>query len=192
MKKVLLTVALGFTMAFSCFAQPDVLPAASRFYDANFNMDFESLAELTYPEVVKQSGGKEQFIAKVDADYQNTELRKRLQLSAPVFQIGNVKTIGDRKFCIIAFWNPTRYFYEVPLEADQMKKLVTHWKQTAGTKEVYAEPNRNSINVKRISKLVAISDATTNNQWKFFNFDDVEQTAIFNSLFSSEKVKLGL
>ena len=60
------------------------------------------------------------------------------------------------------------------------------------TKEVFFEPKRNSINVKRVSILIAIVDETTNNQWKFFNFDDVEQRAIFKTIFNETiKKELG-
>ncbi|MBD3582540.1 hypothetical protein HC229_08475 [Flavobacterium sp. D33] len=191
MKKSLLT--LFFLLFASSQAQePEILKRASELYDANYNMDFESIAGFTYPEAVEQLGGKQKFISKIDADYQNPEFRKRLQLTAPVFQVGPVKSIGSKKFCLISFRNPTRYFYEEKLSPGEMNEQVIKWKQVASTKEVFGEPNRNSINVKRISKFVAVSDASTNGQWKFFNFDDLQQLEIFNSHFATEKVQLGL
>jgi len=41
--------------------------------------------------------------------------------------------------------------------------------------EVIFEPIRNSINVKYGSKLIAVADSATQNQWKFFNFDGPAQ-----------------
>lgn len=172
--------------------EAEILKGASVLYDANYNMDFESIAELTYPQAIEQLGGKQKFVSKLDADYQNPEYRKRLQLTAPVFQVGPIKTVGSKKFCFISYRNPTRYFYETKLAPDEMNKQVIQWKQVASTKEVFGEPNRNSINVKRISKFVAVSDASTNGQWKFFNFDDLQQLDVFNSLFAAEKAQLGL
>ena len=51
------------------------------------------------------------------------------------------------------------------------------------TKDVTFEISRNSFNVRRISKFVAIADATTDNEWKFFNMDDVAQRQLFETLF---------
>lgn len=171
----------------------EILPKASRLYDSNYHMDFESIAELTYPRVVEQLGGREKFVEKLDADYQNGKFRKRLQLTAPIFQLGASQTIDGKTFCVITYRNPTRYFYEAKLDAATMQKEVELWKQVAGTKEVFGEPQRNAINVKRVSKFVAILDESTGGQWKFFNLDDLDQLAVFDSLFTAEtKKQIGL
>lgn len=171
----------------------EILPKVSRLYDSNYHMDFEAIAELTYPGVVEKLGGREKFVEKLDADYQNAKFRKRLQLTAPIFQLGSSKTIDGKTFCVIAYRNPTRYFYETKLDAATLQKEVEWWKQVAGTKEVFGEPQRNAINVKRISKFVAVVDETTGGQWRFFNLDDLDQLAVFDSLFTAgTKKQLGL
>ncbi|RZJ71274.1 hypothetical protein [Flavobacterium sp.] len=172
--------------------QAAILKGASQVYDANYYMDFDPIPELTYPKVVEQLGGKQKFREKLDQDYQNDKFRKRLQLTAPVFQVEPTKSLNGHKFCVIIYRNPTRYTYEQKLSDGEMNKEVESWKKIAGTKEVFPEPNRNSVNVKRISKLVAIQDASTANEWKFFNLDDAQQAEIFNALFASEKTQLGL
>jgi len=192
MKKIFLACCFAVLGDVPGYSQAEILTQASKLYDANYNMDFETIADLTYPEAIAQSGGKEQFIQKLDKEYQNEEYRRRLQLTAPVFQVNPVKTIGSRKFCVISFRNPTRYFYESKLSSDEIQKKVLTWKQLTGTKEVFAEPNRNSINVKRVSRYVGVQDASTNGQWKFFDFDDVKQAEAFHSIFASEKTQLGL
>lgn len=191
LKKVLRAVV--FLVGPMCFAQdPVVLKSVSELYDSNYNMDFELIAELSYPKVVEQLGGKDEFLEKLDSDYQNDTFRKRLQLTAPVFQVHPVKTLNGHQFCVVSYRNPTRYFYEKKMDAAEMNKEVEQWKRIASTKEVFGEPNRNSINVKRISKFVGVSDAATNGQWKFFNLDDLQQLAIFDALFAAEKTQLGL
>ncbi len=191
--KTILPIFLLLTfLEVSAQDEAPILKGASEVYDANYNMDFDPIADLTYPKVVEQLGGKQKFLEKLDSDYQNEKFRKRLQLTAPVFQVEPTKTIGERKFCVVIFRNPTRYFYEQKLSEGEMNKEVESWKKIAGTKEVFPEPNRNSINVKRISKIVAVRDASTANQWKFFNLDDVQQLEVFNSIFASEKSQLGL
>ena len=62
-------------------------------------------------------------------------------------------------------------------------------KSFVARKEVTFEPNRNSFNVKKISTFVSAMDESTNTEWKFFNFDDVNQLAIFQSLFDQSVKK---
>ncbi|RZJ66996.1 MAG: hypothetical protein EOO50_06950 [Flavobacterium sp.] len=187
---ILFLMLAGFT---SGAQNPEILKGASTLYDSNYNMDFEPIAEITYPKVVEQVGGREKFLAKLDNDYQNEKFRKRLQLTSPVFQVGPEKTIGGKSFCVVSFRNPTRYFYEDKLDTDAMAKEVANWKNIAATKEVYGEPNRNSINVKRVSFIVAVKDETTGGNWKFFNLDDLDQLAVFDNVISAEtKKQLGL
>jgi hypothetical protein len=57
------------------------------------------------------------------------------------------------------------------------------------TKEVTFEPNRNSFNVNKKSTYIALMDETTNKEWKFFNFDDVNHLAIFYYLFDQSVKK---
>lgn len=190
-KKLLLPILLiSGSIGFS--QEEQILPLASKVYDANYNMDFEPIADLTYPKAVEQIGGREKFLEKIDNDYQNEKFRKRLQLTAPVFQVNPVKTLNGKTFCVVMFRNPTRVFYEAKLSPSEMETEVAEWKKIAGTKDVFPEPNRNSVNVKRISCYVAVKDESTGGQWKFFNFDDVDQSKAFDTFFGVEKAQLGL
>lgn len=192
MKSITLFLLLLLT-GFASAQNPEILKGASTLYDANYNMDFDPIADITYPKVIEKSGGREPFLAKLDHDYQNEKFRKRLQLTAPVFQVGPEKTINGTSFCVVSYRNPTRYFYETKLDPSDMEKEVAQWKKIAATKEVYGEPNRNSINVKRVSHIVAVKDASTSGNWKFFNLDDLDQLATFDSLFDADtKKQLGL
>lgn len=163
--------------------------ATKKIYDANYNMDFDSIVNLTYPKIVESIGGKNTMLNKLDLDYQNDEFRMRLEIVTPVFQYSEIKKIEGKTFCVITYRNPIRYFFENKLDNDTAVKKVNWLKENNSTKEVFFEPKRNSINVKRISKLVAIADETTSKEWKFFNFDDSSQREIFKTLFSENTKK---
>lgn len=164
-----------------------------KIYDANYTMDFDVIADLSYPKIVESVGGKNSMLDKLDLDYQNEEYRMRLELVTPVFQYSELKKIEGKTFCIITYRNPIRYFFENKLNNDTALKKVDWLKENNNTKEVVFEPKRNSINVKRVSKLIAIADETTGNEWKFFNFDDAEQREIFKTIFNENiKKELGL
>ena len=89
--------------------------------DANYNMDFDVVANLTYPKVYEASG-KSAFIEKLDSDYQNAEFRMRLEIVNPLFQYSEMKTIEGKKFYTITYKNPTRYFYEKKMDAATAQK----------------------------------------------------------------------
>lgn len=162
-----------------------------KIYDANYTMDFNTILALSYPKIV-ETIGKDAFLEKLDSDYQNEEYRMRLELVTPIYQYSEVKKIDDKTFCVIMYRNPIRYFFENKLNADTAAEKVTWLKERNTTPDVFFEPKRNSINVKRISKFIAVSDETTGNEWKFFNLDDIIQIEILKKNFSeSIKKELG-
>ena len=65
----------------------------------------------------------------------------------------------------------------------EWKSTQCHWKETDKFKVIE----------RIVSKLIAIADATTKNEWKFLNMDDVEQRALSkNILDEATKKQLGL
>ena len=193
MKYKMHTIILLLISCF-CFSQTlEKLKAdTKKIYDANYNMDFETIANLTYPKIIAQLG-KEKFLEKLDSDYQNVAYRMRLQIVTPVFQFGETKKIEGKTYCVILYKNPVRYFYETKLDSNTSLVQANMLREKDQTKDVTFELKRNSFNVRRISKLIAIADQTTGNDWKFFNLDDVIQRQLFESLVEDfVKKQLGL
>lgn len=187
------TLFLFILFSLSSFSQSiEKLKAETKkIYDANYTMDFVVIAQLSYPKII-ETIGKDAFLDQLDADYQNEEYRMRLELVTPVYNYSEIKKIEGKTFCVITYRNPIRYFFENKLTADTAAKKVTWLKERNTAQEVIFEPKRNSINVKRTSKFIAIADETTGNEWRFFNFDDMNQRRIFTEIFSeSTKKELG-
>ena len=167
MKKKLLILIL-ISASFTAFAQSlDQLKSATRkIYDANYTMDFDAVTELTYPKIY-EAQGKPAFVAKLDNDYLNDEFRMRIQMESSVFAYSDIKKIAGKTFCIVTYKNPARVFFEKKVEASEAAGKAAALKERYRANEVLFEPKRNSFNVKRISKLVAIFDETTDGQWRF-------------------------
>ncbi|WP_284652365.1 hypothetical protein [Flavobacterium terrisoli] len=185
---------LFFFLTFNCFSQSTeaLKTSAQKLYEANFLMDFEGIAQLSYPKMVENMG-KTVFLEKTELHYENEEYRLRYQLQTVPLQFGPVKQVGGKSFCVITIRIPKRYFFENKLTSEQAAEKKAWLQEINNTKDVTFEPTRNSFNVKKISTYVAISDETTNGEWKFFNFDNPEQLATFNSLFDEKtKTALGL
>lgn len=180
---------------FATFAQSlEKLKADTRkIYDANYNMDFDAVSALTYPKIVETLGGKTAFTDKLDSDYQNDECRMRLELVTPVFQFSEMKTESGKTCYLITYYNPTRYFFEKKMDAATAQKNAATLKENTNASAVTVEPKRNSINVKRTSYFIAVADESTNGEWRFINWDDLQQRKWFETNFpASVKKALGL
>ena len=166
--------------------------ATKKYYEANYLMDFETIVSLSHPLMV-QTIGKDLLLEKLDKYYENEEYRLREQLETLPFQYGMVKKIEGKSFCVITFRNPMRYFFETKLTTETAADKANWLKQINKSKEVTFEPKRNSFNVKRTSTYLAVMDETNIKEWKFFNLDDANQLASFQTIFGeSIKKELGL
>jgi hypothetical protein len=166
--------------------------ATKKYYEANYLMDFETIVRLSHP-VMVQTFGKDLLLEKLDKYYENEEYRLREQLETLPFQYDSVKKIEGKSFCVITFRNPMRYFFETKLTTEAAAEKATWLKQINKTKEVTFEPKRNSFNVRRTTTYIAVFNETTINEWKFFNLDDANQLASFQTIFGgSIKKELGL
>lgn len=163
-----------------------------KIYSANYNMDFDAVVSLSYPKMISDYG-KEKFLEKLDSDYQNDEYRMREQLESLPFQFGAIQKIGDKSFCVVTYRNPKRFFFENKLNAETAIQKAEMLKEYNQTQDVTFERKRNSYNVRRMSKFIAVADETTGKEWRFFNGDDSVQRQAFETIFGSElKKQFGL
>lgn len=192
MKKtfVLFLILIGFP-SFSQSLE-NLKAAANKMYQANYLMDFEAILSYSYPKMTENIGN-DLFLENNEKHYENGEYRLRLQLEKVPFIFSSIKILEGKSFCVITCRNAIRYTFESKLTAE-MATAKTQWlKETNKTKEVTFETARNSFNVRKTTTFVAISDETTSNQWRFFNFDDPVQYENFGLIFGeSVKKELGL
>jgi hypothetical protein len=192
MKNKLSILLLFFSIVTFSQSTESLKIATKKYYEANYLMDFETIVSLSHPVMVKTIS-KDLLLEKLDKYYENEEYRLREQLETLPFQYGMVKKIEGKSFCVITFRNPMRYFFETKLTTETAADKANWLKQINKSKEVTFEPKRNSFNVKRTSTYLAVMDETTINEWKFFNLDDANQLASFQTIFGeSIKKELGL
>ena len=192
MKNKLSILLLFFSVVTFSQSTESLKIATKKYYKANYLMDFETIVSLSHPLMV-QTIGKDLLLEKLDKYYENEEYRLREQLETLPFQYGMVKKIEGKSFCVITFRNPIRYFFETKLTTETAADKANWLKQINKSKEVTFEPKRNSFNVKRTTTYLAVMDETTINEWKFFNLDDANQLASFQTIFGERiKKELGL
>ena len=112
---------------FSCtsFSQSQEINIAfKKLYEANYLMDFDAIASYYYPAIIERTG-IETVLKDIEKHYENDEFRLRLQLETVPFQFREITKIEGKSFCVIAFRNPMRYFFENKLTAaTAMEKSV--------------------------------------------------------------------
>ena len=192
MKNKLSILLLFFSIITFSQSTESLKIATKKYYEANYLMDFETIVSLSHPLMV-QTIGKDLLLEKLDKYYENEEYRLREQLETLPFQYGMVKKIEGKSFCVITFRNPIRYFFETKLTTEAIADKANWLKQINKSKEVTFEPKRNCFNVKRTSTYLAVMDETNIKEWKFFNLDDANQLASFQTIFGERiKKELGL
>lgn len=189
MKRNILFFCLLFTGLIGYAQSTESLKKAmQQLYEANYLMDFETIAQLSYPKMVDQIG-KTAFLEKTELFYENETYRQRYQLQSVPFQFGPITKIGTQSFCVITVRIPKRYFYEAKLTTEKASEQKAWLQEINQTKDVTFEPNRNSFNVKMFNTFVAVYDENTNGNWRFFNFDFTEQQTAFETLFDESVIK---
>ena len=189
MKRNILLLFFLFTGLLSAAQSTESLKKTmQQLYEANYLMDFETIAQLSYPKMIDQIG-KTIFLEKTELFYENETYRQRYQLQSVPFQFGPITTIGTQSFCVITVRIPKRYFFEAKLSAEQALEKKTWLQEMNQTKDVTFEPNRNSFNVKMIATFIAVYDENTSGNWRFFNFDFTEQQTAFEQLFDESVIK---
>jgi hypothetical protein len=189
MKKNILLLCLFFTGLLAHAQDTASLKRTmQQLYEANYLMDFETIAQLSYPNMVEKTG-KEAFLEQTEQFYENETYRQRYQLQTVPFQFGPITKIGNQSFCVITVRIPKRYFFEAKLTEEKAAEKRTWLQQINQTKDVTFEPNRNSFNVKMIATFIAVYNENTNGNWRFFNFDFTEQQTTFEQLFDESVIK---
>jgi len=192
--KIKLLLSLFILITAMGFAQNSMqlMAGIKKLYTANYEMDFETIASLSYPGMVDRIG-KDKLIAELDHCFQNEVYRYRYQLEMVPFITHQTQKIGTQSFCIISCRNPVRYFFEKKLTDEEAVVKSTWLQEFTNSKEVLFEPKRNSFTIRRTTTFLAIMDETTSGQWKFINLDDAIQVAAAQSLFDENtKKQLGL
>lgn len=162
-----------------------------KMYDATYTMDFEKIVMLTYPKLFEIID-KEAMLTMLDQTFQNEMLRVRLVHPKTTFAFSEVKETEGKKICIVEYPQSMRMIFEKPLTDDQKTAMETSFKTSMATKKITFEKGRNAFLIEGKDKIIAISDAQTQHQWKFINYDP-NQLELLNSMLGENVVKqLGL
>ncbi|MES2748537.1 MAG: hypothetical protein V4648_09155 [Bacteroidota bacterium] len=191
MKKILTPLFLLFSILSFSQTVESLKLTTNKMYEALYNMAYDDVLDLTYPKVFDITN-REQLHETLDASFENRTLRKRYVMVHPTFTYSSIKKMDEKSIGIVNYTNVTRLFYEeklTPLQVSEIKKTLT---ESGRYKTIRFESARNCFYTESNIKMIAIADASTQNEWKFLNYEQVQYDVAKTVLGEASMKKLGL
>ena len=190
MKTKLFTFILALTISNNFAQSLETLKNETvKIYNASYNMDFETILDLTYPKVF-DIVNRETMLSSLDNLFQNKTMKVRFIYPKVNFIYSDIKEIEGKKFCVINYKNAMRITFDEKLNQEKVAIFLKSMNEAKKYNTVQFETERNSFFLEGNSILIAISDQFSKNQWTFLNHDSGD---FFVQIFSASiKKELGL
>lgn len=175
---------------YSIFSQDtaNLKSEALKSYKASTSMDYDAIFDTTYPKVfdiIPKETMKEMFQQMMD----NEQFSIQLVEVEPNFTFGEIKVIGNQKFCLIEHDNRMLMTFKTPME--DAEAMTAIFKKSMDAQKVSFDKDKNEFTIELRATIIGVSDELTKNQWKFLNKDKENQ--LFNMIFDEKvKTELGL
>ncbi|MEC4049418.1 hypothetical protein OX284_008250 [Flavobacterium sp. SUN046] len=166
------SIYLALLLSSFSFAQnrQDLEKNAQKMYDASYNMNFVEVLDLTYPKLF-DIVPRDKMLEMLNKTFENETYKVRLVFITPKFIISEIKKIEDKTIDVITYTNAMRITFEQKLTQEKADEIVKAYKETGAYTVVNYEKDRNSFYIEGKSTLLAIADVSTDQQWKFVNYD---------------------
>ena len=182
---------LFFFLSITGFSQSmeSLKTETDKMYEASYNLDFETILDLTYPRFF-QLTSRDAMLNTMEEYYRNKTSKIRFVYPTMHFTYSDIKTIDDRKFCVIKYKCGMRVTYMQKLTPETADRILTSMRKNSNTFSTVFEEDKNSFFYTGDAILIAVSDSLTKGEWRFINYDDVR---VFELLFGKNyKTDLGL
>lgn len=160
-------------------------------YDASYNIDFDAILNYSYPKLFELVD-RAQMTQVLESNFQNPEFSVRFVYPNTAFTYSELKKINQQTFCVVRYNGAIRMKYGKPLTEQLANGMLTTFKQHMTGKKVSYEKERNSFLIEGESVMIAIADNTTQNKWRFLNYDAGQLDFIDKIITESIRKQLGL
>ncbi|MGX7668262.1 hypothetical protein [Flavobacterium pedocola] len=191
MKLKLSLIALFFLSLLQAQSVSELKTSTQKIYEASYNMDFNGILDYTYPklfDIVK----RETMYETLDKTFQNEQFGVRFVYPNPKFTFSELKKIGNQTFCIINYKGAIRMKFEEKIDDATAQTMITSFKESMKDKKITFEKDRNSFLIEGNDVMIAVSDALTQNKWRFVNYDIAQKTFLDKVIPEAIRKQLGL
>lgn len=164
---------------------------AKLMYQASYNMNFETVLDLTYPKIFDLAS-REQLGQILRNSFQNEQFKIRLVFPEVTFKYGKIKEVEGKKAVLITYVSAMRMTFTQKFYSNEAQEMLMGLKQSLPEKKVSYEPNTNSFFIEGTDAMIAISDNHTNKAWKFITYDKVQRPMLVEMLGENLLKELGL
>lgn len=164
---------------------------AKLMYQASYNMNFETVLDLTYPKIFDLAS-REQLGQILRNSFQNEQFKIRLVFPEVTFKYGKIKEVEEKKAVLITYVSAMRMTFTQKFYGNEAQEMLMGLKQSLPEKKVSYEPNTNSFFIEGTDAMIAISDNHTNKAWKFITYDKVQRPMLVEMLGENLLKELGL
>ncbi|RZJ66995.1 MAG: hypothetical protein EOO50_06945 [Flavobacterium sp.] len=187
-KLILFAFLLAVTAGFSQTIE-SLKSRTEKMYAATSGTDFKTIMDLTYNKVF-ESVDKATLTSAMENMFRNEFMTISFPSQKPVFTYGPIKEIEGKKFSVIKYKSAMKMTLAQKPEAAAVQNMIDGLKSTGKYSTVTYDEATNSLNIDGDATLIAVSDASTKNEWEFVNYDSEE---LFAMVFNANiKKSLGL
>lgn len=189
MKKIIQFLLILATI--NCYSQDvaSLKVGAKKVYDYTTNQNYVGLLEMSYPKLF-EIVTKTDMIAMLKKTFDETEGYKIIMIpSEPNFVFGEIKKIDKQLFCVINHDITVQMIFDEPIPTEEIQEYITVFKENMSSDNVTYDTAKKTMTIISKSKLIAISDETTKNEWRFLTYNN----NVFDMMFTPKiKTELGL
>ncbi len=163
--------------------------ATEKMYTASYNLDLNTVMDLTYPKVF-DIVDRETLLTAMKEMFQNETMTISFNYPKADFAYSDITTIDNKKFSIIRYKSSMKMTLNQDFGPEGVQAMTDGLKSSGKFKTVNYDAKTNSLLVEGDAIMIGVSDASTKNLWTFVNYDDDQ---LFKLIFDeSLKQKLGL
>lgn len=189
MKKIIfafLLVCSAFMMAQSA-DQKKILEDSNSFMLLMKNKNYEGIMDLTHPALFEKIE-KETLINAFKALLEgNQEFKMELEDVSPnAFDVSEIFFTKEKeKYAFVTYPMKMKMSFLNEKFDDEKKKMMTNMMEIQGIKSKFVDDS--TLEMAKQSMIIAVNDKTTNNTWKYVNYD--ETNPLFVSIIPVEIMK---
>lgn len=145
---------------------------ASLFMTKFQNKDYDGILEMTHPAIFEKFDKETMkgLFQKMFEDNEEFQI-EIIDVDKLTFEVSDVLKSKDTKYAFITHPIKMKMIFKNQKFDDSQKGMMINMMEVQGMKTKFI--NDNSLEMSKQSMMIAMNDASTNNLWKYLNYDEV-------------------
>lgn len=171
MKRIILSVLLLSVTVLFAQDQKSLEERAKKMVELTTAGQYEALMDYTHPglfDIVP----KESLIQAMRSMLDTDTFKVSILPTPPNFKFGPITKIDKAHYSIIEHDMVMQLTFKEPMEDEDMEMMQDILKGAMKSEEVKYNTGTKAFSIKKRTKMIAIADEKTKNQWMYLNYDN--------------------